>query len=94
MSYMDVETTQTILVIFLSVTLAVFLTLAIISIVKIIQLLDVLKRIAEKAENIAGKAEHLGDLFQKTAGPLAIGRFFTHIADNVLNREKSKSSKR
>ena len=81
------------MVVFLSSALAIFLVLSIVLAVKTIQVLNTLKRIAEKAENIAEKAESIGDIFQKTAGPVAIGRFFAHIANTVFNKSNRKDKK-
>ena len=67
--------------------------LSIIAVVKFIQILKALKRIAERAEHIADKAETLSDLFVKTSGPLAVGRLFAHLADSVFQK-KSKSRRK
>ena len=87
------ENAETILVVFLSSALAIFLILAIVLAVKFIQVVNTLKRIADKAESIAEKAESISDIFQKTAGPVAVGRFFTHIANTVFNRSERKNKK-
>lgn len=87
------ETTETILVIFLSSALAVSLLLSVIVLVKVIQLVNTLKRIAEKAEAIADKAETIGGMFSKAAGPVAVGRFMTHLAESVFGKSKSKSKR-
>jgi alpha-D-ribose 1-methylphosphonate 5-phosphate C-P lyase len=63
---------ERILVVILSATLTVFLLLGIIVTVKFIQILDRIKKITEKAEDLAEKAEAVGDFFQKTAGPAVI----------------------
>lgn len=87
------ESSETILVIILASALAVFLVLAIIAAVKIIQILDQIKRICEKAENLAEKAEAVGDFFQKSAGPIAIGRFVANMAETVFQKKQYKNSK-
>lgn len=87
---------EQILVIILASALAVFLVLAITATIITIQILNHIKRVAEKAENIADKAEAVTDFFQKSAGPMAIGRFLTNIADAVFQKRgngKSKNSK-
>lgn len=87
------ENAETVLVVFLSSALAVFLILAIAIAVKTLQVLNTLKRIAEKAETIAEKAESISDVFQKTAGPMAIGRLFAHVANTVFNKSERKKRK-
>jgi hypothetical protein len=86
---------ERILVVILSSALAVFLLLAIAATILVIQILNHIKRVAERAEEIANKAEAVTEFFQKTAGPMAIGRFLTNIADAVFQKrsEKSKQSK-
>ncbi len=87
------NTSERILVIILASTLAIFLVLAIVAVIKVIQVLNHLKRIAAKAESIADKAEAVSDFFQKSAGPLAIGRFMSGIAESVFQKKQSKRSK-
>lgn len=85
------ESTEQVLVVILAGALAVFLVLAIVIAVKIIQVLNALKRISQKAEEIADQAESIGEIFQKTAGPLAIGRLFAHLANTVFqHKQRSK----
>ncbi|HUP26292.1 MAG TPA: hypothetical protein VM124_01435 [Candidatus Limnocylindrales bacterium] len=83
------ENAQQILVIILGVMLALFLLLGIFALTKIIQLLDHLKRISEKAEKLADTAENIGEFFKYTAGPAAIGKLFANITSVVLKRKKS-----
>jgi hypothetical protein len=81
------DTSEQILVIFLSVALAVFLVLAIIATVLIIKLLQTIRRISEKAENIIEDVEQVGDTFRNAAGPLALLRVVSNIA-SVVNKHK------
>ena len=74
------------LVIILSVTLAIFLLVAIVALVKIIQILNHLKSISEKAEKLADTAESVGEFFKYSAGPVAIGRLISNIADSVFKK--------
>jgi len=69
--------------------LGVFLALAIATLIIILQLLSELKRIAHKAEKLADSAEAVGDFFRKSAGPMALGRFLSNIADTVLKHKQS-----
>lgn len=84
------ENTEEILVIILSITLAIFLVLAIIATRKLIEILNHLKSIAEKADNLATSAEQVGELFKNAAGPVAIGKLFSGIANTVFKDRKSK----
>lgn len=78
----------------LSATLAVFLILAITVAVLVIKILNHIKRVAEKAEQIADKAETISEFFQKSAGPMAIGRFITNMAEAVFQKQgKANRSK-
>lgn len=79
---------EEILVIVLASALAIFLLLAIIATVKIIQILNHLKAISEKAERLASTAESVGEIFKYTAGPAAIGKFLANITETVLKHRK------
>lgn len=84
------ENAAEILVIVLASFLALFLLLAIVAAVKIIQLLRYFKRIAEKAELIADKAETAASFFSKAAGPAVIGNLIANITEAVTKRSKKK----
>ncbi len=84
------ESNERILVIFLSVALATFLVLAIIAIVKTIQVLNNLRRISEKMSNLADSAGSIGEFLKKAAGPLAVGRIIT----NVIKQKRSGGKRR
>lgn len=76
------------LVVFLSAALAVFLLLAIIATVKLIQVLNHLKAISEKAEKLANTAETVGEFFKYTAGPAALGKLVSNISEAVFKHHK------
>lgn len=82
------NTSEQILVIILSTTLAILLVLCIVATVKIVQILNDVKRIVKKAESIADKAEAVGDFFKASAGPAAI----TKLLSNIFNAHKSKNN--
>lgn len=86
----SMNTDERILVIFLSVTLAVFLLLGIFVLILALQILSRIKRLTEKAEDIADKAEAVGDFFQKTAGPAALVKAVASIARNFTSKHKNK----
>ncbi len=84
---MSTETSLTILVVILSITLAVFLILGIVLLIKLIKVTDSVQRIATKGEEIADRAEAAAEMFQNAAAPVAIGRVLTNIFDAVSKRK-------
>lgn len=78
------------LVIILSVTLAIFLVLAIILVVKMIQIANVAKRITEHAEQVADRAEHISEFFEKTATPVAVVKLVSNVSEMFQKKEKRK----
>jgi cell division protein FtsB len=84
------ENAETVLVILLSVTLIIFLVVAIILSISIIKLTRILREIAEKAQVAVSNVEAATLMLKKTAGPLAIGKFLTNIIDVVINRKKRR----
>jgi hypothetical protein len=86
------ENAQTILIIFLSVALAVFLTLGIILLSICIRISKHVERITENAEAISDKAESLVEFVEKAATPMALARVITGTVDHIFNRGK-KSKK-
>lgn len=84
------DSAEQILVIILSSVLAVFLVLGIILVVKLIQLANKMQEIADTAREVAGNVEAAADMLRKTAGPLALGKFFVNIAETVMKHKKGK----
>lgn len=91
------NTAEQILVIILSSFLTVFLILAIIVLVGVIKLTkkmnavaDTAQEVISKAHDIADKVEDVSDIFKKTAGPLALGRYFMNIAEKVSKHKQGK----
>ena len=80
------DNAEEILVIILSTTLAIFLILGIVALVKINKILKHIEYITAKAEKIADKAEAVGDFFQKTAGSTALVK----LVSNIVNSFKAK----
>jgi hypothetical protein len=83
-----------ILVVFLSSFLGLFLLLGVVASAKIIQILNHIKSITEKAEKIADTAEHVGEFFKYSAGPAAIAKLIVSISDQVFSKEKKRKSKK
>ncbi len=81
---------ETVLVIILSVTLAVFLVVGIITLIKVIDLLNSLKRITDKAEKFAESAESLGEFFKDVSGNLAIGKLVHNISHYVKSKKRER----
>lgn len=84
------NTSEDILVIFLSTALAVFLLVGIIAVVKIIQILNHVKSIIEKADRLAEKAEEVGEFFQKAAGPATVAKLIGNIVESFREKRRSK----
>lgn len=80
------------LVIILAVALAIFLILAIVITVKLIQVVKSIKRITDYAEKVADRADHISDFFEKTATPVAIAKLIANISDSF--KKHSRKSKR
>ena len=79
-----------VLVVIVSATLTVFLIVSIIVLVKIIQVLNDVKRITKKAEHIADQAEAVVNFFQNSAVPVAIVK----LISNIIQSFKSKKSRK
>lgn len=77
------ENAETILVVILASFLAIFLLLAIIATVKIIQVLNHLKHISEKAEAV-------GEFISHAAAPVAIGNLIANISEIVFKKKSKK----
>ena len=84
------NTTEQVLLIILASALAVFLVLSIVIAVKTIQIMNHLKRLTEKAEGIADKAEAVTSFFQASAGPVAITKLVANIV-STINAKHNKS---
>ncbi len=87
---MTMATAESVLVIILAIVLSLFLLVGIILIVKLIQVMNHLKRISEKAEKLASTAESVGELFKYTAGPAAIGKLVSNISEAVRKHHRNK----
>ncbi len=81
-----------ILLIIVSSVLSLFLILAIVVLIKFIQILHSLKHIAAKAEKLADSAEAVGEFFRKSAGPMALGRLVTNVIESVRQHKPDNKS--
>ena len=91
------NTAEQILVIILSAFLALFLLLGIILFANLMKLTKKMQEVADtaheivsKAHDITSKVDSVSDMFKKTAGPLALGKYFMNIAETVAKHKKGK----
>lgn len=82
------DTASQVLLIIVSATLALFLTVSIVLMIKVLQILNHVRRITETAEKIADNAEAASEFFQKTAGPAAIAKLVANIVNSVKGKKK------
>lgn len=82
------ETASQILLIIVSSFLSIFLIVSIVLIVKVIKVLKAVNNVASKAESLVDSAEAATELLRKSAGPIALGRFVSNIAEAVLHHKK------
>lgn len=88
------DTAAEILLIIVSATLTIFLAVAIVATIKLVQILNHLRSLTEKAEKIADSAESVGVFFQKTAGPAAIAKLVANIVHSLVKSHvRSRSMK-
>lgn len=71
------------LVVILSCMTALLLLLAIILMVKLIQISKQVKRIIAQAEEAVDKAEQIASFFEKTATPVAILKLIANVSESV-----------
>lgn len=82
------ENAESILVIIVSVTLTIFLLVAIVLAVVLIKLIQRLRHIADTADLVANNVEAASEILKNSAGPLAVAKFMANIADVVMKRKK------
>jgi hypothetical protein len=86
--------TERVLIIILSSTLSVFLVVGILALIKVIQILDTIKRITEKAEKVAEGAETISEFFKDAGGNLALAKLLHNIAHFVKRKKEKGRSQR
>lgn len=77
-----------VLVIILSVVLAVLLVLSIVLVVGVIKLVNKLRDISKKAEEVMDDVEAVSGFFRKSAGPVAITGLISNIVNKVADISK------
>lgn len=75
------------LVIILAGALAILIVMALIAVFKIIQLINILKRVADKAEHVADAAESISAALPKALSSLAIGKIIRRILRMMMNKK-------
>jgi Ca2+/H+ antiporter len=79
---------EKILVAALSTALAIFLILGIIATIKVIQILNKIKSVSEKAEHIASKAEEVSNSIGHSVGLGFLQQLFAVFSDPSSKRRK------
>ena len=90
---MELSTVQQIILVILASTLAIFLIVGIVIGVLIIKVMKHIRRITEKAEAIADKADSVTTFFQQSAGPAAIAKLISNIVHNMKDSKQDKRGK-
>jgi hypothetical protein len=91
MTVVTVSNTDQALLIILSVFLAMFLLLSIIALIWILQILNELKKIIKKAEELARETESIAtEFFQKTGPALSLVRLVSNMSEAVFGGKKKK----
>ena len=87
---MVMNTSERVLVIILSAFLALFLLLAIMTVVEILVLLHKFHRLMDKAEKAVSSAEAAAMALRKIAGPVGLLRFAKTFAESFVHKQQSK----
>lgn len=84
------ESAESILVIILASFLALFLLIGIILLVNLVRLVKKLNEIAEAAGDLVHNVESAAELFKKTSGQIATGKFLVNVFDKIMKKRKDK----
>ncbi len=84
---------EQILVVVLAGFLAIFLLLGIVLLIFLIQVVKSVKRISEKAEHLAERADNVSEFIEHAAAQLTIGRFIGTLS-GLLTRKQAKKGKK
>lgn len=84
------NTASEVLVIIVSSILAIFLVVLIICLIYAIKILKTVRRITDRAENVAGSVEAAASAFERTASPLAILRIVGNIIEQTTRIRKRR----
>ncbi len=84
-------TSYDVLVVILSITLAIFLILGIIALAKVIQIMNGVKRLVSKAEQVADNVETMTAVLERTAtGPGAVLKTVAGIINGAMRHKSNK----
>lgn len=84
------NTTELVFLIILSTTLSIFLILFSVALGYLISILKQIKKIVERAENVAGTVESAAAAFERTASPLAILKLIGNIVEQASKFKRRK----
>lgn len=84
------ENAQEILVIIVSSVLTIFLLISIFLLVLIIKLVRSIKRVTDKAEALADKAEDIAEVFSHASTPIMIAKILGNFTDIFKSKSKRK----
>lgn len=94
MTVVTVSNTDQALLIILSTFLAMFLLLSIIALIWILQILNELKKIIHRAEELARETENnITSFFQKTGPAISLVRLISNMSEAVLGSKKKHKKK-
>ncbi len=79
-----------ILVVILSIALAILLIASIFLVVVLVKLVNQLRVVSQKAEEIVNDVETVSGFFRKTAGPVAITSLISNIVSKVTEMKGKK----
>lgn len=84
------NTTELVFIIILSVSLTIFLILFSVALGFFIAILRQVKRITERAENVADTVESAANTFERVASPLAVLKLIGGIIENATKFKRRK----
>lgn len=79
-----------VLVVIVSSVLAVFLVALIVALVYFVGILRQVKRITQRAENVADSMESAAHIFERSASPLAVLKIVADIVDKASKIRRKK----
>ena len=79
-----------ILVVILSITLAIFLVLAIVFSIYLIRIARKVDEMAEKAKSAVSSVEAAAKIFEKSAAPAAFSRIVANVVESFSGKKKGK----
>lgn len=84
------DTAADVLLIIVSSVLAIFLVVLIVAVIYIVKILKQVRRLTERAENVAGSVEAAAGAFERAASPLAVLKIIGNIVEHTAKFRKRK----